>query len=176
MLLDPRAFQVHQREGHSSLGNEVPAREPDIIAPDYEGPASEDGSRDSANAGKIVLRSTNQWIVDKKALETVWTFEVPGLPKFTGKMLTTWDPAAKRIVGGGVSSMGGYSLATITYDAETKTWTNQSEGVDGEGRKVSSTAVMRLTDPDTYLWRWKGRAGDDEMQTSVEWTFKRVKK
>ena len=142
----------------------------------YEGPAGEPGSSDTADAGKVVFRGSTQWILDKKALETVWEFEVPGVPKMAGKTLITWDPAEKRIVSAGVSSRGGFGLGTVKYDAATKTFTSESKGVDGEGRKGSTSVVMRMVDADTYVWQFKGQVDGEEMPESPEWTFKRVKK
>ena len=142
----------------------------------YEGPAGEPGAGNAATAGKIVFRSSNKWILDGKVVETEWELAVPDIPKMTGKVLITWDPAEKRIVSGGVSSRGGFGLGTVKYDTATKTFTSESKGVDGEGKKGSTAVVMRIIDADTYVWQWKGQVDGEEKQETPEWKFKRVKK
>jgi hypothetical protein len=139
----------------------------------YEGPLPESVPGFAEKDSKLVLQASYAWILDKNAVEEVYSIEFGGGAKISGKGLTGWDAAGQRIVGGGMDSIGGYGLSTTTYDPATKTWTSKGEGTDGEGKANTSTIVMTLTDPDTLVWQATERTGGLVQGESPKYTFKR---
>jgi hypothetical protein len=130
---------------------------------------------DVAEEGKnLTIRITWRWILNKCAVEGEWSIIPEGEAVISGKMLTGWDSAEGRIVGGGMNSMGGYSMGTTTHDHEAKSWATQSEGADAKGEKTSATVVMTLKDPNTLIWQSKNRQGGSLTGDSPEYTFKRA--
>jgi hypothetical protein len=122
---------------------------------------------------RLFVRISWTWILDKQALMWDWSIEFQGGPKISGKELIGWNAADRKIVGGGMNSMGGMGIGTRVIDGETITSTN--EGADGEGAKSSYTEVIKKTDTDTLTWQAVERTGGDVEGPSPVYTFKRVK-
>jgi hypothetical protein len=108
-------------------------------------------------------------------LETSWKIKLENDMELSGKSMTGWDPAEERIIAGGMNSIGGHDLSRTTYDEATKTWTVQSQGVDGQGNATTATIVNQLIDPDTFVWQSKNRTGGEVTGDSPKYTFKRIK-
>jgi len=139
----------------------------------FEGEMQDEVPGMPAKGTKLVWRASWQWIVDRQALESSYMLRAEGAPRIAGRGLITWDPAASRIVSGEVSSMGGYSLSAVTYDAQNKTWTEQAQGVDKQGRSITWTAVTKLVDADTVTWQITEQAGGDVTGPGSVYTLKR---
>jgi Protein of unknown function (DUF1579) len=73
---------------------------------------------------------------------------MPGM-KFQGHGVSTWDPKQQKYVGAWADSMSpGITVSESTYDPATKKATGWMEGVDMNGNKSKSKAVVEYQDAD----------------------------
>lgn len=143
----------------------------------YDGPVREDFSGIMDKGDEIVARSTVKWILDKNAVEMKLsvTIKKSGL-KYTSKALIGWDAQQEQIIGGGMNSFGGHELGTVTFNKDTKTWTSEWKGRDGEGKETSNTLVATLLDKDSLQVQGLDRKGGLAQGDSPKYIYKRVKK
>ena len=140
----------------------------------YEGPILEDIKGVVEKGGEVSARVSYRWIVEKNAIESNFNFEVKDGMKGTAKNLILWDPSEKRILEGGVNSLGGHVMSSVTYDAANKSWTMESKGVDGKGEPTSATVVITMQDENTYIYQAFNRQGGLAEGDSPKYTYKRV--
>lgn len=72
-----------------------------------------------------------------------------------------------------MSSLGGYSLETTTYDSATRTWTTKMQGPDGQGQQITATIVVTLVDADSFTFQITEQAGGEASGPSAVYTHKR---
>lgn len=140
----------------------------------YDGPLLEDIPGIGEKGTKAVTHISFAWILNKNAVEAMWSIEPVAGTKIAGKGLLGWDVAGQRIIGGGMNSAGGHDLSTMTYDPATKTLTSKEEGTDGEGKANTSTNLMTLSDPDTLVFQITERTGGSVQGDSPKLILKRV--
>jgi hypothetical protein len=87
-----------------------------------------------------------------------------------------WDAAEERIVEGGVNSIGGHYLSTVTYDDATQTWTGIVNGADGNGEAISNRAVTTMKDKNTYELQVLDRQGGFAEGDSPKYSYTRVER
>ena len=139
----------------------------------HEGAVLEETPGAAAKGTKMVVRWTWTWILDNQVVMDDWIIEFQDGKKLSGKELIGWNAAEKKIMGGGMNSMGAMGVNTCVIDG--KTITISSEGVEGDGRKTSSKLVLKKTDEDTLTFQVVERTGGDVVGPSPVYTFKRVK-
>ncbi|MHC4407134.1 MAG: hypothetical protein ACYTG0_46575 [Planctomycetota bacterium] len=142
----------------------------------YEGPLLEDVPDVAEKGSKFVLQISWKWILDKNVVESAFTAEFENGEKLAGKGLIGWNAAEKQIVTGGMNTVGGISLGTITYDRAAKSLTAITEGINGDGEETSFKGVVTKTGKDTLTWqRLEGVGGIVEGESPV-YKFERVKR
>ena len=141
----------------------------------YEGPSLEDVPDAAKKGTECVFQVSWRWILNKSAVEEVFTLEFEGGKKFSWKGLVGWNAAQKKIVYGGMSSDGGHELGTVMFDEATQTLTLHGRGVDGNGQETSFKGAMAKTGKNTVTWQALERTGGDVEGPSPIVTFKRVK-
>jgi hypothetical protein len=139
----------------------------------HEGSVLEEAPGIPAKGTKMVVRWTWTWILDNQVVMNDWIIEYQDGKKLSGKDLIGWNAAEKKIIGGGMNSMGAMSINSSVIDG--KTVTTSSEGVEGDGRKTSLKIVLKKTDEDTLTLQVVERTGGDLVGPSPVYTFKRVK-
>ena len=139
----------------------------------HEGSVLEETPGAAAKGTKMVVRWTWTWILDNQIVMNDWIIEFQDGNKLSGKQLIGWNAAEKKIMAGGMNSMGAMGVCTIGIDG--KAITTSSEDVEGDGRKTSSKLVMKQTDEDTFTFQVVERTGGDLVGPSPVYTFKRVK-
>ena len=82
----------------------------------YEGPLLEDVPDIAEKGPDIVFQFTWKRILDKNVIEHSWSVEFDGGETLAGKALVGWNAAEEEIVNGGMSSVGGIGLGTVTVD------------------------------------------------------------
>jgi hypothetical protein len=143
---------------------------------EYKGPALETAEGIVEKGTEVLVRVTRRWILDKNAIGTAFYAKVEGGIEIEGRGLIGWDRAEKRIIGGGLGTLGGYSLGTTAYDPSTKTWTTKREGTGIKGEKTSSTVVLTVKDKDTYVLQAFDRVGGLFQGDGPKVTYKRAKR
>ena len=114
--------------------------------------------------------------MNKSAVEYNWTVVFEDGSELSGKTLIGWQADDKEIVQGGMSSIGGVGLGTVTPDKAANTLTVKTEGVDGKGEETSSKILLTKKDKDTFTWQALEREGGLVEGPSPVYTFKRVKR
>ena len=140
----------------------------------YEGPMLEAIPGFAEKEDQCVVQASWRWILDKKAVMEDWSITMEGGKKLSGKALDGWNAADKKIVQGGMDSTGGMGLGTVVFDAQAKTCTVTSEGVDDKGEKMTAKIVFTLVDKDTLTWQALEQSGTGAEGPSAVITFKRV--
>jgi len=142
----------------------------------YEGPLLENVPDIAEKGTKCVFQFSWRRILNKSALEENWSLEFEGGAKLAGKALTGWHAAEKKLVHGGMNSVGSISLGTVTYDKAAKSSTLTAKGVDSEGKATSFKGVLTKTSRDTLTWQALERVGGIVEGPSPIYSFKRVKR
>lgn len=142
----------------------------------YEGPLLEDEPGIAEKGTAFVFQFSWRRILNKKAVEENWSVEYEGGTKITGKSLIGWNAAEKQLVYGGMDSVGGMTLGTITPDTTNKAMPLTAKGIDGEGKETSFKGVVKKIDKDTLTWQGLERMGGTVQGDSPIYTFKRVAK
>ena len=142
----------------------------------HEGPSPEDVPGIAEKGTEIVFEFSWKRILNKSAVEETWSFGVEGGKTFSGKGLIGWNAAENKIVYGVLNSFGGMVLGSSVYDAETKSRTYTSNGIDGDGNKTSSKGVLAKIDKDILTWQALERTGGIVEGPSLVYTFKRVER
>lgn len=97
---------------------------------------------------------------------------MPGMP-FSGRGMTTYDPAKKKYVGSWTDSMSaGLLLSEGIYDPAAKTVTSWMEGPDMTGAVVKSKSVTQHTDADHRVMTMymTGPDGKDMQTMKISYT------
>ena len=114
--------------------------------------------------------------MNKNAVEDTWSVEFEGGQTASGKALIGWNSAEKKLSFGGMDSIGGMSLGTVSFDKEAKSLTLTSKGIDGEGNQTTFKGVVTKTGEDTLTWQALERTGGISEGPSPVYTFKKVQK
>ncbi|TWU34845.1 DUF1579 family protein [Novipirellula artificiosorum] len=143
----------------------------------YDGPSLQDVPGIAKKGTKVVFEFSWKWILDKSVVEETWSFGVKGGKTFSGKGLIGWNAAEKKVTFGTMDSFGGMVLGSSVYDAETKSRTYASNGIDGDGNKISSKGVLAKVDKDTLTFQALEQTGGSVFEgPSPIYTFKRVQR
>ena len=140
----------------------------------YDGPLLEE-TPEAKKGSPFVARMSFAWILNKGAIEVTWKVKYEAGIETTGKSLHGWDPKERRLVIGGMDSLGALHLGTVAYDSATKTWTLDLKGVSPSGDDTSTTITNTLPNPDTLVWQAKERRGSVPAGQSPQYHFKRQK-
>ncbi|TWU34851.1 hypothetical protein [Novipirellula artificiosorum] len=142
----------------------------------YEGPLLEELPDIAKKGTPLVFEFSWRRILNKSAVEYSWSNELQGGVNLSSKGLVGWDAAQKQIISGGMNSVGGIIMGTVTHDEEAKSMTLKANGIDGEGEKTSFTGVVTKTGKDTLTWKALERTGGIVEGPSPVYTFKRVER
>jgi hypothetical protein len=123
-----------------------------------------------------VVQFSWRWILDKQAIMQDLQVDFEGGKRISQKELIGWNNADKKIVIGGMNSMGIVHLGTVQLDPQAKTLTVVTEGVNAEGNKASSESVLTKVDRDTLTFERKAITGNVVEGPSPVYTLKRVKR
>jgi hypothetical protein len=116
-----------------------------------------------------------RWILDKKAVMYDLQVEYEGGKRVSQKELIGWNAAEKEIVSGGLNSIGIVQLGTMQVDAQAKTLTIRTQGVNAEGGESTGEAVFTKVDKDTLTFKRLALTGSIVEGPSPVYTLKRVK-
>jgi hypothetical protein len=142
----------------------------------YEGPLL-DTVPDFAEKGtKILFQFSWKRILNKSVVEENRSIAFEGGKKFAGKALIGWNAAENQLTYGGMDSLGGMSLGTVTFDEAAKTSTLTENGIDGNGKKTEFKGVVTKTGKDTLTWQALVRVGGVVEGPSQIYNFKRVER
>jgi hypothetical protein len=139
----------------------------------YKGPLQEDIPDFAEKNTQIVAHFCWKKAFDGNVIVFEWDASIQGKPVAGGKGLVGWDPNEKRIVSGGMMSRGGYALGVITSSEDGKTVTSEREGIDHNGRKISSRLVRTLKDENTLVYQAQDRKGGEPTGDSPKYVFTR---
>lgn len=140
----------------------------------YEGPFLHDVSDEGEKGTKCVVDFSWRWILGKHAVMMDWSVNFEEGATLSGKKLSGWNAAEEKIVGGGMSSMGGMGISSSVIDGNTITTT--VENVDDSGTKSSTQFFIKKKEKDTLTWQPLGRTVGDVEGESPIYTFKRIKR
>jgi hypothetical protein len=142
----------------------------------YKGPVQEDVPNLPGKNTPMVVRSTFKRVFNKAVVENRFLLRFKGFPPVEGVNLYGWNAAEKTIQSGGMNSIGGMFLGKASFSDDGRVLSVASQGVDAEGREVSSTVVFKLQGEDTFVWQSINRQGQDLPPDSPKYTFKRVER
>ena len=142
----------------------------------YEGPAKEDMGDLVEKDTTIVVQGSYKGILNGSAVELNWSLKIGEVALLSAKDLYGWDAKEERIVKGGMNSLGGIGIGSVTHDEGAKSLTISSSGIDGEGEKTSMKVVVTKVDKDTHTWQAIERTGGGAEGPGPVYTFKRVKR
>lgn len=140
----------------------------------YEGPSPEEVPGFAQKDSTVVIQLSWRWILEKTGIMQDLLVKFEGSKQISQKDLIGWNAADQTIVCGGMSSIGVMHLGTIQLDPQAKTWTVVTEGVNAEGNKASSKAVLKKVDKDTLTFERLELTGNVVEGASPVYTFKRV--
>lgn len=104
-------------------------------------------------AGEGAGRGTCQWVLDHRFVmskgEGTGSF---GDYEWIGLM--TYDPMMRTYRSFEFNNYGECTVGTMTYDADTRTWTAVSDGYDMSGRPAKNKVTMRFVGKDKLEWNW----------------------
>ena len=141
----------------------------------YEGALLEDAPEIAKKGSDFIAQLSWRRILDKSVVEESWFVEYEDGTKISGKSLIGWNAKENRLMSGGMDSGGGMGLGTVEFDADAKSSTLTSKGIDGDGNETSFQGVVIVKDKDTITWHAAERTGGDVEGPSPVYTFKRVK-
>lgn len=141
----------------------------------YEGPSPEEVPGFVEKGSKCMVQFSWRWILDKNAVMQDLLVEFEGNKQVSQKELVGWNAADKKIVSGGMNSLGIMQLGTIQVDPQAKKLTLETEGVNAEGGKTSGKAVFTKVDADTLTFERLELTGSIVEGPSPVYTLKRVK-
>jgi hypothetical protein len=125
---------------------------------------------------KIEVQFSWRWILDKQAIMQDLRVGFEGGKRISQKELIGWNSADKKIVVGGMSSIGIVHLGTIQLDSQAKTLTVVTKGVNAEGNEASAESLFTHVDRDTLTFKRKAIKGNVVEGPSPVYTLKRVKR
>ena len=90
--------------------------------------------------------------------------------------LSTYDPKTQAYRSFSFDSHGTWTLAEMTYDAATKTWSETSDGMDFmTGKPAKNKSIMRFVGKDKLEWEWHQKVeGATEFKMLMKGTDTRV--
>jgi hypothetical protein len=141
----------------------------------YEGPLLEDIPGIAKKGAKYVDQATWRWILNRNAVEFVWSSEFEGGRRISGKGLSWWDASKKQIFATSMDTTGSVSHGTIVMKNAGKYSSYTSTGTTGEGEKTTFTGVLQRTDKDTLIFHAAERTGGLVEGPGPKYELKRIK-
>jgi hypothetical protein len=142
----------------------------------YRGPVQEDVPNLPGKDTPMLVHSSWKWIFNKAVVENSYALRFKDSAKVEGKTMYGWNAAEKKIVSGGMNSIGGMGLGEASFSDDGKVLTVAIKSVDGDGVETSSDIVFTLQGEDVFVWQSTNRQGRDLPADSPKYTFKRVQR
>lgn len=141
----------------------------------YEGPSPEAVAGFVEKGTPCTIQFSWRWILGKKAVMQDLLVKFEGNKQISQKEMIGWNAADKKIVSGGMNSLGIMQLGTIQVDPQARTLTLETKGVNAEGGTTSGKAVFTKVDADTLTFERLELTGSIVEGPSPVYTLKRVK-
>ena len=113
-----------------------------------------------------MIRTECQWSKNGRFLIRSFTVTSPEQVEMSGMQFVGWDPAQERIRSWVFDSDGGFAEGTWTQ--KNGRWISQQVATLPDGRRASSTTVMRPLDENRFSWQKINRVVDGEILPSIE--------
>jgi hypothetical protein len=94
-----------------------------------------------------------EWVLDNRFVMSKGE-ATSSVGPFEWVWVGTYDPMMQSYRSFEFNSHGEVGIATMSYDANTKTWTSFSDGVDMTGKPAKNKGTMRFLGKDKMEWEW----------------------
>ncbi len=119
---------------------------------------------DQADDG--VVATECHWARNKNFIVRSFTVSVGMVTDMGGMQIIGWDPARKQIRSWVFDSDGGFNEGK--WQRIDGQWTVQTTATLPDGRRASSTSIMRPLDENSFAWRQVNRIVDGEMLPNAD--------
>ena len=117
-------------------------------------------------AGEGVVATECHWARNNNFIVRSFTVSVGMSIDMAGMQIIGWDPARKQIRSWVFDSDGGFNEGT--WQKMDNGWTVQTTATLPDGRRASSTSVMRPLDENSFAWQQIDRVVDGELLPNLD--------
>jgi hypothetical protein len=117
-------------------------------------------------AGKGVVATECHWARNNNFIIRSFTVSVGMSIDMAGMQIIGWDPARKQIRSWVFDSDGGFNEGT--WQKVDGQWTVQTTATLPDGRRASSTSVMKPLDDNSFAWQQVNRVVDGELLPNID--------
>jgi uncharacterized protein (TIGR02246 family) len=113
------------------------------------------------------IRTKSEWALDRAFITRRFDVSGDGRRGLKGIEYIGWDPAKKEIHSWYFDSEGGYGGGRWRFDAQNKSWVEDSVGITPKGEVASATHIFKPKDKNSFTFRSINRRFGDEAQDDV---------
>jgi uncharacterized protein (TIGR02246 family) len=117
-------------------------------------------------AGEGVVATECHWARNNNFIIRSFTVSVGMAIDMAGMQVIGWDPARKQIRSWVFDSDGGFNEGT--WQKVDGQWTVQTTATLPDGRRASSTSVMKPLDDNSFAWQQVNRVVDGELLPNID--------
>lgn len=116
--------------------------------------------------GGEVIKTECKWTRNKNFIVRTFTATIEDQVDLTGMQFIGWDASRKKIRSWVFDSDGGFSEGVWRHSG--KQWMVQSTATLPNGKRASSTSVLRPLDKDSFSWQKINRVVDGEILPNID--------
>lgn len=116
--------------------------------------------------GGEVIKTECQWTRNKNFIVRTFTATIEDQIDLTGMQFIGWDASRKKIRSWVFDSDGGFSEGV--WRKSDKQWLVQTTATLPDGKRASSTSVLRPLDKDSFAWQKINRVVDGEILPNID--------